>query len=76
MMPEETIQAGIDLRAEVVMPVHSSKFTLAVHPWSEPLERASQAADSLNVRITTPKIGEPIIIGQSYPNEKWWRSIK
>ena len=68
MMPEETIQAGIDLRANAVMPVHSSKFTLALHPWSEPLERASRAADSLNVKITTPKIGEPIVIGESYPN--------
>jgi len=76
MMPEKTIQAGIDMQAKVVMPVHSSKFTLALHPWSEPLERASRAADSLKVKITTPKIGEPIILNSSYPNEKWWRGVR
>jgi len=73
MMPEQTVQASIDLKAKVLMPVHWGKFTLATHPWNESVERATKAADSLNVKLTTPKIGEPILIDSLYPNEKWWR---
>ena len=73
MMPEQTVQASLDLKAKVLMPVHWGKFTLAVHPWNESIERATKAADSLNVKLTTPKIGEPIIIDKHYPSGKWWR---
>ncbi len=73
MMPEQTVQASLDLKAKVLMPVHWGKFTLASHPWNGSIERATKAADSLNVKLTTPKIGEPIILDSSYPNEKWWR---
>jgi L-ascorbate metabolism protein UlaG (beta-lactamase superfamily) len=73
MMPEQTVQASIDLKARVLMPVHWGKFTLSVHPWNESAERATKAADSLNVKLTTPRIGEPIFLDVSYPNESWWR---
>lgn len=73
MMPEQTVQASIDLKAKVLMPVHWGKFTLALHPWNESIERATKAADSLQVKLTTPKVGEPIIIDKLYPSEKWWR---
>src|SRR5450631_771519 len=33
MMPEQTVQAALDLKAKVILPVHWSKFTLAMHPW-------------------------------------------
>ena len=44
MMPEETVQASIDLQAKVLMPVHWAKFTLALHPWKEPIERLTVKA--------------------------------
>ena len=25
-----------------------------------------------NVNITTPMIGQPVVISESYPNEAWW----
>jgi L-ascorbate metabolism protein UlaG (beta-lactamase superfamily) len=73
MMPEETVQASIDLKAKVLMPIHWGKFTLGLHPWTEPVERALNAADSLNVTVTTPLIGEPVILGNNMPGKKWWR---
>lgn len=76
MMPENTVQASIDLKAKVLMPVHWGKFTLALHPWNESPERASKAADSLHVTLTTPKIGEPIVIDKHYPSDKWWRAVQ
>jgi len=72
MMPEETVQACVDLEAAVLMPVHWSKFTLALHAWNEPVKRVLEKARELNVRVTTPMIGEPVILDQSYPNTRWW----
>jgi L-ascorbate metabolism protein UlaG (beta-lactamase superfamily) len=72
MMPEETVQASIDLKAKVFLPVHWAKFTLALHPWREPIQRAVKHAESLNVGITTPRIGEPMILTESLPITRWW----
>ena len=75
MMPEETVQASIDLKAKVLLPVHWSKFALALHPWSEPVERVLAKAKELDVKVTTPLIGEPVILNHSYPDKKWWVGI-
>lgn len=72
MMPEEVVQASLDLNANVLMPVHWSKYTLALHPWNEPVKRAITKATELNVTVTTPKIGEVIHIGENYPETHWW----
>ena len=42
MMPEEVLQAAVDLGAERLVPVHSSKFSLSNHAWDDPLERISK----------------------------------
>jgi L-ascorbate metabolism protein UlaG (beta-lactamase superfamily) len=73
MMPEETIQAALDLKAETLLPVHWGKFTLALHPWKEPIERALEKAKSLPLRITTPLIGEPVLLNKTLPTKNWWR---
>lgn len=72
MMPEEAIQATIDLRAKVLLPVHWGKFALAFHPWNEPIERVTKAGLEKNVQVTTPMIGEPVILDLSYPQKIWW----
>ena len=72
-MPEETAQASIDLRASVLLPVHWAKFTLSLHPWNEPIRRLTQKAAELKVKVTTPMIGEPVVIGKSYPDQTWWK---
>lgn len=72
MMPEQTVQAAIDLKAAVLMPVHWGKFALANHPWNEPINRLKLEADKKQLAITTPKIGEPVIVGESFPKSVWW----
>lgn len=72
MMPEESVQASIDVQAEVMMPVHWGAFTLSVHSWIEPVQRSSAEAVRLGVKMTTPKIGEQIILNESFPKSKWW----
>jgi len=75
MMPEETVQASIDLNAKALLPVHWGKFSLSLHPWNEPIERVTKKAEELNVKITTPMIGQPIVLGGNYPIDKWWRKF-
>lgn len=75
MMPEQTVQASLDLKAKVLLPVHWGKFTLALHPWKDPIQRASVHAAKLNVKLTTPVIGEPIYLDGTFPSVKWWEGI-
>lgn len=75
MMPEEVAQAAIDLKAKAFVPVHWSKFTLALHPWKDPIERATKAAEELGTVVSTPMIGEPVILGTELPKKQWWRNI-
>ncbi len=73
MMPEETITAAKDLRAKVLMPVHWGKFALAMHSWDEPIGRVLQEAHKQNIKITTPLIGEVVVLDSIYPDKKWWK---
>ncbi|KLT64174.1 MBL fold metallo-hydrolase [Pedobacter sp. BMA] len=72
MFPEQTVQAAIDLKAKVLMPVHWSKFSLAMHSWDEPVKRVVAAAEDLNFPIVTPRLGETINLNKYLPTAKWW----
>ena len=71
-MPEELILESIDLKAKVIMPVHWGKFALSTHEWNEPITRFVIAADKANIAYTTPLIGEPVLLDEYYPVNKWW----
>ena len=73
MFPEETIEAGIDVGAKNVMPIHWGAFKLALHSWTDPIERVSKKAETVRLPLVTPKIGE-IIAVDSLPklNTVWW----
>ncbi|WP_254151914.1 MBL fold metallo-hydrolase [Chryseosolibacter indicus] len=74
MMPEQTVQASIDLKARVLMPVHWGKFTLALHPWKEPIQRAKREAERLNVKVTTPLLGERVAFAAvDSAATEWWK---
>ena len=72
MMPEEVAQAANDLNAKVLMPVHWAKFTLALHPWNEPVKRLLKKTISMNIKTITPQIGEKVILNEVYPDKIWW----
>jgi L-ascorbate metabolism protein UlaG (beta-lactamase superfamily) len=72
MLPEQTAQAAKDLNAKVLMPVHWAKFELAFHPWDDSIKRVTKAAAESNQPITTPMIGEPVILNTAYPHKTWW----
>lgn len=76
MLPEETAQAGLDIKAKRIMPIHWGAFKLASHSWTDPVERISKKAKELNVDLVIPKIGEIIEIGLNDSEEiyPWWRN--
>ena len=76
MMPEQVLQAAIDLKAKKLLPVHSSKFALSVHPWNEPLKLITELNRNKNVTLITPVIGE--IVNLKDNNQKfsnWWEGV-
>lgn len=75
MMPEEVIVASKDLNATYTIPVHSSKFALAMHPWDESLIRITAAAEKQNFPILTPKIGELVSLDNYKKFPYWWVGI-
>ncbi|GAA4162075.1 MBL fold metallo-hydrolase [Chryseobacterium ginsenosidimutans] len=72
-LPEDVVQASIDVNAKNIIPVHSSKFALALHAWNEPLEKVTRLAKDKNLHILTPLIGEPVDLNKSDNQFKiWW----
>ncbi|WP_312391025.1 MBL fold metallo-hydrolase [Chryseobacterium sp.] len=72
-LPEDVIQACIDLKSKNVIPVHSSKFALALHAWNEPLKKVTSLGKDKNLNILTPMIGEPVDLNKSDNVFRiWW----
>ena len=72
MSPEEVVTAAQALRAKTLLPVHWGKFALAYHAWNEPIQRLTKRATERQLDVTTPRIGEPVVIGATYPHSVWW----
>ena len=73
MLPIEVLQAGKDLKAKRVFPVHSSKFAMANHAWYEPLTRVTQLNKSMHVPLVTPIIGEVVNLeDENQQFKQWW----
>jgi L-ascorbate metabolism protein UlaG (beta-lactamase superfamily) len=61
-MPEQTIQANLDLNGKNLLPIHWGKFKLSLHPWTEPIVRAKAEAQNKNANLIEVKIGEVFIL--------------
>ncbi len=79
MLPEQSAQAGIDVQAKIILPIHWSKFDLSTHKWNEPVKRIKEAlflhndtiSEQQKIQLATPKIGE-IFSLEKYPQSEWW----
>lgn len=74
MMPEQSAQAGLDVQAKLIMPIHWGAFTLSLHSWTDPVERILRKSKELGIPVITPRIGEEIYIHPK-PNSyaiPWW----
>ncbi|MCB9426192.1 MAG: MBL fold metallo-hydrolase [Flavobacteriales bacterium] len=76
MMPEETAQASVDVKAKKAMPIHWAGFKLALHGWKDPIERFEAQSKTLNLETVTPQIGEEILVKDSTKVYKqWWKNL-
>lgn len=76
MQPEETYRAAKDLRAKRLLPVHSGKFSLAPHPWDEPLIRITALSKNEIIPVLTPMIGEKLELkNENQRFQEWWKGI-
>lgn len=75
MFPEETVQAALDVRAKRMMPIHWGAFKLAMHSWTDPVERVVKKAKELEVEIVVPQIGTVINMKDSIEGDiDWWEA--
>jgi L-ascorbate metabolism protein UlaG (beta-lactamase superfamily) len=73
MTPEEVVQAHLDLRGDLLLPVHWATFNLAFHGWNEPAARAVVAAKRLGARLIVPRPGQMVEPSKPPAEEEWWR---
>ena len=73
MLPQESVQAHIDLRGGAMLPIHNSTFDLSLHSWYEPLEKVSALTAQQGIELLTPVIGAPVYIRDPQPTFAWWR---
>jgi len=76
MMPEEVVQAALELHAKKLLAVHWGKFSLSNHAWDDPIKRVYQAAQENHMLLLTPMIGEKVNIdNDTQVFSEWWKGI-
>ncbi|WP_394236329.1 MBL fold metallo-hydrolase [Niallia oryzisoli] len=78
MIPEQAVQANQDVLGKTMMLMHWGAFTLAYHSWTDPIERAIQAAEKEGVQLIAPKIGDTVRLNGELPmpHIPWWKERK
>jgi L-ascorbate metabolism protein UlaG (beta-lactamase superfamily) len=72
MMPEEVVQAAMDLKGKKLLPVHWGKFSLSLHAWDEPIRLTMDEAKRKNLEVLHPMIGEAVALDENSALTKWW----
>lgn len=75
MQPAQSVQAALDVRARMVLPIHWAKYDLALHEWREPIERFMAAAKNKPLQVATPHLGE-VFDYRAPPQRDWWKTAK
>jgi L-ascorbate metabolism protein UlaG (beta-lactamase superfamily) len=73
---ENAVQACLDVKGKLLLPVHWSTFDLSLHSWDEPIVRAISKAQERNIKIATPQIGELVDLEKFIVNTDWWTKVK
>lgn len=73
MLPQQTLQAFLDLKARWLYPIHNGTFDLSMHTWDDPFEQISRLAQEHAVALATPQMGEPLNMADPHAGSAWWR---
>ncbi|MCL4113162.1 UNVERIFIED_CONTAM: hypothetical protein GTU68_065798 [Idotea baltica] len=72
MMPEQSVLAAKDLKADYMMPIHWGSFRLSTHTWTDPILRVLQEGAVLDQKILHPYIGERVQLQEIMESNDWW----
>jgi len=75
MGPEQAVAAHRALRGEVMIPVHWGTFNLALHSWTEPVERLLVEATRTGVRAVVPRPGQRVEPASPPQVARWWPEL-
>lgn len=76
MLPHQIMPAARALKAESVLPVHWSKFTLANHAWDEPVVELLRTVKENDPQVLTPMIGQKLDLLHASGLSQWWLQIR
>ncbi|MFC1523941.1 MBL fold metallo-hydrolase [Thermodesulfobacteriota bacterium] len=76
MTPEEAGQQHLDLRGQILVPLHWATFDLGLHPWYEPIERLVPFTEQEALPLITPEVGEKINLRDLPDTDHWWLHYK
>ena len=73
-LPEEGVQAHIDLKGKLMVPVHWGMFDLALHSWYDPIVRVNDEAMQRGVSMLAPKLGQVVTVNndKEIKPQMWW----
>jgi L-ascorbate metabolism protein UlaG (beta-lactamase superfamily) len=72
MGPENAVRANIDLKGKLLLPIHWGTFSLAFHPWKEPVQRLIIEANRRQVALLLPVPGQIYNVELGAYNSEWW----
>lgn len=74
MGPEQAVEAHHMLKGRVFVPIHWGLFDLALHGWTEPVERVSVAAAAGEAKLLVPRPGESLEPARA-ETARWWPEV-
>lgn len=74
MGPEAAVRAHLDVKGNTLMPLHWGTFSLAFHPWKEPVHRVIKAASLNNVPLLLPFPGQVYDLANGPLISNWWEA--
>ena len=74
MFPEQTAQAAADVKPRRVMRVHWGAYSMAYHPWDEPVRLSVPAMRAPGLQPLTPLLGQVFDAGTV--TQEWYLGVK
>lgn len=76
LFPDESVQAALDAGVKKAMPVHWAGFSLSYqHTWQEPAEDFGEQANSHQLGVVFPRLGELFTVANA-SSKQWWQEVE
>ena len=76
MHTEQSVQAAIDLKTNIMFPIQWGTFNLSNHDCYETINLAVHYVSKDQVNLVTLKLGETLTYGAPINNVAWWYPLQ